>query len=762
MRVAPLFTVFLAALLLFSVQLMLGKRILPWFGGTPAVWTTCMLFFQLALLAGYAYAHALARWKQPGRQPWLHGALVIGSLGWLGFWALRWEVPLLAADSWKPLASGSPQGQILLLLCVGVGPPFLVLAATSPLLQHWAGRAASGESIWRLYAVSNAGSLIGLIAYPLLVERLLPLSSQAWCWAAGFVLFAVGILVCGAQATAAPSVEEAKDTVDSRIGAGRLLTWILLAASASAMLLAVTNELCQEVAPVPFLWMLPLLLYLLSFILCFDSPRWYARRFFTVATAATTIVVLVTDLLSLRLAVPVQVLSFGAFLFCFCMTCHGELVRLRPATSRLTLFYLTVASGGALGGIFVGFVAPRIFDSYWEFNIMVTVAWSVLAIVFLADRRSPFHTGDWWHFALSLGLLGYVAIRIASLATERQLASGAASLAVAAAVALGPAWLGAWLLRRRRFASSALWPRILFGTVVFLAACFMVVRMRTIGPRTVAAGRNFFGTLRVERLAAVGEGAPSFLRLTHGRVNHGIQYEHERFGRVPVSYYGPGSGAELAVLRHPRRLAQSGEGLHIGVIGLGAGVMAAYGEPGDRVRFYEINPLVLDYAGESGSWFRYVRDASCPVEIVEGDARLSMERELRRGEEQRFDILVMDAFSSDSVPVHLLTREAFELYAAHLRDEDSVIVVNITNRFLDFSSLVTNHATDLGLEARLVTQREQGPLRVPSLWMLLTRSARFLTDETVTDGAAVVVPRDSTRWTDDYSALLPLIPSLRR
>jgi hypothetical protein len=704
-----------------------------------------MLFFQVSLLAGYAYAHGLARWKRGRAQPLIHGLLVLAALGWLGFWTVRWGVPLLAGVLW-----------------VGVGPPFVLLAATSPILQHWLGRAGAGESTWRLYALSNAGSLIGLVSYPLLVERLLPLPAQAWGWALGFVLFAAGILACGVRAAGAPGSAEAASVPVPPVPPSTLLIWLLLATSASAMLLAVTNELCQEVAPVPFLWMFPLVLYLLSFILCFDSPRWYARRFFTVATAATTIVVLVTDVLSLRLAVPFQLLSFGGFLFCFCMTCHGELVRLRPVPGRLTLFYLTVASGGALGGLFVGLVAPRAFDSYWEFNITVTVAWSVLAVVFLRDLRSSFHEGDWWHLALLLGLAGYVALRVAAIAKGWRLASGPASLAAAALLALVPAWIVAWLFRRRRFARSPVWPRALFGAVVFLAACFMVVRIRTIGPRTMAAERNFFGTLRVERRVPEGEEAPPVRRLTHGRILHGVQFEHDRLGKIPVSYYGPSSGIDLAVHRHPRRLASPREGLNIGVIGLGAGIMAAYGEPGDRLRFYEINPTVIDWAGPSGAWFTYVRDAACPVEIVEGDGRLALERELERGESQAFDLLVMDAFSSDSVPTHLLTREAFELYARHLRDEDSVIAVNITNRFLDLSDLVANHATDLGFKPLVVVRAETTALTTPSTWMLLARGPRFLADEQVGERAGIVVPGDPVRWTDDYSALLPLIPSLRR
>ena len=754
-------TTFLSAFLLFMVQLMLGKRILPWFGGTPAVWTTCMLFFQVALLVGYAYAHGLAERLRLRHQALLHVALCGLAVAWLALWAQRWGVPLLADDSWKPAAGDDPQARILWLLLIGVGLPFIVLSTTSPLLQKWHSLAGHGESSYRLYAVSNIGSLLGLVSYPFLVERVLPLAAQAWAWSVGF------LVVCGGTAAlawwtargraGAPELPPAESPAE-RVPVDRidLLAWLLLATGTSAMLLAVTNELCQEVAAVPFLWMLPLVLYLLSFVICFDRPQWYQRRWFVPLTLVATLVVIVTAALGLRLKVPVQIASFSAFLFLLCMTCHGELVGLKPPAGRLTLFYLIVALGGALGGVFVGLIAPRIFDSYWEFNIMVTLIWVVLAVIYLRDKSSLFHRGDWRHFGLAVWLLCFTGLRAAMFfGGWNPGGTGAAALAIAAVLTAVPAVAAVLWLRHSGFARHWLWPRLTVAAVIFLAECFMVVRIRSTGTHSLAAERNFFGTLRVQVVPPAGKETRPYLQLTHGQINHGIQYVDGELRRQPVSYYGPESGIDLAVRRHPQRLA--GKPLHIGVLGLGVGTMAAFAETGERVRFYEINPTVIRWATGKNAFFSYLADSAGAVEIVEGDARLSLERELAQGAAQQFDLLVMDAFSSDSVPVHLLTRQAFQLYAKHLRDDESILAINVSNRFLDFSSLVANQALDLGFQPWVVVVVKPAPGRSQSMWMLLSRSPGFGEDPEVGRLARLLPPRDPVRWTDDFSPLYPLL-----
>ena len=792
-------TTFLSAFLLFMVQPMMGKLLLPWFGGAAAVWTTCMLFFQAALLLGYGYAHALSSWLKPKMQARVHAGLLLLCGALMVWMQISRGSPVLPDDAWKPVGTEEPVSAILWLLLVNIGLPYVLLAATSPLLQRWfslagvqrasartvpltpalspqvtreeqgevssgerlgegkmedSSAAGHGERTYRLYAVSNAGSLLGLLGYPLVTERYLPLPAQANVWAVVFVLFAVACMVCALKIRHEASVEVVEEKDEKRPEALTLLFWLLLAMSTSAMLLAVTNQLCQEVAAVPFLWVMPLAVYLVTFIICFDRPQWYVRRWFAPVTVIMTLVVLVTAFWGLRLKIPAHAAASGAFLFCFYMTCHGELVQLRPGGRHLTLFYLMIALGGALGGVFVGIAAPLLFTSYWEFNIMTTLSWVVLAAVFARDKESFLFKGDRLHFHLLAFLLAYTALRvvISSLSGLPAWAHGL-DVSLLAAVVL-TALLG-WLLRRVAFPASKYWPRIVVGTVIFFAECFMVVRINVSGQNTLAADRNFFGTLRVQVWPGDGKTVPPFVQLTHGQINHGLQFTDDKLRRQPTSYYGPMSGVALAVSRHPRRLA--GLPLRIGVLGLGTGTMAAHAQKGDAVRFYEINPLVTGYMRRAEPLFSYLKDCAGEVTIAKGDARLLLERELAAGEAQKLDLLVMDAFSSDSVPVHLLTREAFALYQRHLRDADSILAVNISNRFLDFRDLMATTAAEMKHTALLAEVLQVGPLTSPSSWVLLTRSTTFPNDMEVRKRSHILPQRQPVVWTDTFSNLLHLL-----
>ena len=738
----PAIVTFLSAFLLFMLQLLMGKVLLPWFGGTPAVWTTCMLFFQVLLLFGYAYSHGLTRlpgWWQ-GR---IHLCLIVASVVLLGAAWWRWGSPIIPSADWKPVGNDSPQLKILTLLLVSIGLPFFLLSTTSPLIQHWQGQDNEGGKTWRLYAVSNTGSLLGLLCFPFLVERFLETPLQAIVWAIGFGVFALGaaVLALRVRTQAPTTVQAAPDEDHVRPSAVVLLAWLVLPMATSAMLLAVTNELCQEVAAVPFLWMLPLALYLLSFIICFDRPAWYHRRFFLAAGAAATVTVLITASLGIQLRIPVHAVSFGGFLFLFCMIAHGELYRLRPATSRLTLFYLMLALGGALGGIFVSLVAPMIFDNFWEFNIMATVAWVLIGILLLREKESIFHRGDWWQLWMFTWLLAYMAVRIC----------------FHAGIALFLSWLICFPIRKTRFARSSYWPRIAVVAVIFVAECFMLMRIRGDRNGAIVSDRNFYGTLRVVVTPPIPGNRPVSIQLTHGNINHGFQYVGQEWSRVPVSYYGDTSGIDLAIRRHPRRLADPSQPLRIGVLGLGVGTMAAFAETGDHTRFYEINPAVIRYSTDRKPIFRYLADSRGSTEIVEGDARLSLERELATGQPGKFDVLVMDAFSSDSVPVHLLTREAFALYQKHLRDEDSVIAINISNRFLDFRDLVSSQAKEIGMSPFLIHVRDVTVSHGPSSWMILSRSQSFLKDPLLAERGAPWIPRREVIWTDSFSNLFQIL-----
>ncbi len=754
----PATVTFLSAFLLFMLQLLMGKVLLPWFGGTPAVWTTCMLFFQVLLLFGYAYAHGVTRLA--GRlQGRIHLCLILASVVLLGVAWWRWGSPIIPSGDWKPVGNDAPQLKILTLLLVSIGLPFFLLSTTSPLIQHWQGLQKEGGKTWRLYAVSNTGSLLGLLCFPFLVERFLEAPLQAIVWALGFGVFALGAAVLALRVRPqAPHREQAIPDEDrTKPPAIAMVAWLVLPMTTSAMLLAVTNELCQEVAAVPFLWMLPLALYLLSFIICFDRPAWYHRRFFLAAGAASTVAVLITASLGIRLQIPAHAASFGGFLFLFCMIGHGELYRLRPATSHLTLFYLMLALGGALGGIFVSLVAPVIFDNFWEFNIMATIAWVLIGILLLREKDSIFHQGDWWQLLVFTWLLAYMAVRISILIWLPQNHALISSLPLHALLGLVLAWLVCFPIRKTRFARSAYWPRVAVVAVIFLAECFMLLRIRSDRAGAVVSERNFYGTLRVMLMPPLPGGRPASIQLMHGNINHGFQYADEKWSRVPVSYYGDTSGIDVAIRRHPRRLANPAEPLRIGVLGLGAGTIAAFGEKGDIIRFYEINPAVIRYSTAAKPIFRYLADSRGSTEIVEGDARLSMERELTAGQPGKFDVLVMDAFSSDSVPVHLLTREAFALYQQHLRDEDSVIAINISNRFLDFRDLVSSQAGEIGLSPILIHVRDMTVSHGPSSWMILSRSQPFLKDPVLHERGAPWIPRREVIWTDSFSNLFQIL-----
>jgi hypothetical protein len=406
-------------------------------------------------------------------------------------------------------------------------------------------------------------------------------------------------------------------------------------------------------------------------------------------------------------------------------------------------------------------VAPVIFNSYWEFNVMAAVAWVVLAIVFARDKRSFFFTGDRWHFYLLIWFGLYFAVRVAILAASAVwvLPDVLLLLPVAAAAALCLTLLGGYLLRKRRFPDWKYWPRVLVGLVVILAEGFMVMQIRTTNALSLAADRNFFGALRVQ-LQPPHDDRPGVLHLTHGKITHGYQYLDDELRRVPVAYYGEPSGIWAAVTLHPRRQERPGRDvrpLRIGVLGLGTGTMAAFAKPGDRIRFYEINPMVAALSAGEGAIFSYLAESEGKCDVVLGDARLSLERELQRGEAQRYDVLVVDVFSSDSIPVHLLTREAFEVYARHLRDDDSIIAVNISNRFLDFRDLVATTAEDLGYTPLLVVLEEDTLRASPSIWMLLTRSTAFMENSEVQRRSIRWRPRHPRRWTDSFSNLFHLL-----
>jgi hypothetical protein len=661
-------TIFLSAFLLFQVQPILAKLVLPWFGGAAAVWTISLAFYQIVYLLGNLYAHVLMQTLGPRVSTRLHAVALLLSLALL---------PVFPNPAWQPQGNEEPAWRILGLLAVTVGVPFLLLSATSPLLQAWHTRGQAGARPYRLYALSNTGSLLALLSYPVLVEPQLATRHQAWIWSAGYAAF---VLICAFIAFRQPVTTSV--TADSPSGerpSWKLqLLWLGLAATASALLLSVTHHVSQNIAAVPLLWIVPLSLYLLSLIVCFEGRSWYRRAWFM----RLLLVFLGAMAYSLspefenappELLIPL----FCAGLFVCCMTLHGEMAGLKPGPQFLTLFYLMVSAGGAVGGIFVAVVAPRIFRGFFELPL-----------------------------ALALCALLFV------LVLYREPSSSPGKLAPSLLLAL-----------------AAL-------AVLLMAFVFHVAWLQ--GSQARVMVRNFYGVLRVNDMPA-SPPRPRVRQLRNGTIVHGLQIL-DFFGHdMPTTYYGKQSGAGVALT-----LARQRGNIRVGVIGLGAGTLALYGRDGDHYSFYEINPLVVDLANTQ---FDFLRQSRAEIQIVPGDARLSLQRQ----SPQQFDVLLVDAFSGDAIPVHLLTREAFDLYFRHLKPQ-GVLAVHVSNRYLDLPPVVEAAARLLGARAvKLTSPEDQADAVYQSTWMLLDRPP----------APADALPASSDKvirpWTDDYSNLIQIL-----
>ena len=679
-------TVFISAFLLFQIQPLISKAILPWFGGTPSVWTTCMLFFQTLLCGGYTYSHLLTD-KLPTRwQAMLHVTLLVVTLAFLN---------ILPSIEWKPDSNGSPTLRITLLLLSTVGLPYFLLSTTGPLLLRWFSSIEPETSPYRLYALSNAGSLLALLSYPFLFEPLMRLSTQANSWSIGFCVFAALCVGCVVRLLklpqgelSRPEVVKLTDQKSRRIPFGTYVVWFLLAMVASTMLLAETNEVCQDVAVIPFLWVIPLSLYLLSFILCFESDRWYRRSWYALSTAVLVLAICWLQSFGSKTFLPLQLAIYFGTLFSICMLCHGELARMRPAATSLTAYYLTLSAGGAGGGLFVGLLAPMIFPAFWELYLGL-LATCVIAVVVYSDHRG-------W------------------TAEDKGPPMIWVGLAIALFVGVG---------------------------LVFSASVMSYTE-------SIAMLRNFYGVLEVET-----DEIEDAVVLRHGRIMHGIQLRG--IPSLPTMYYGfnTGVGRSIEELRTRRT------SLKIGLVGLGAGTLAAYGKDGDTFRFYEINENVTRLAEEH---FTFLKNCPSQIEIIHGDARLVLENE----SPQNFDLLVLDAFSGDAVPTHLLTREAMLVYLQHLQ-QDGLIAIHISNLHFDLRRVTEAlaAASDLQaitLETAPVMDTKTGTqslIEPGSRWVLLARDAELLnrprykqieaTDELPVDRQVL--------WTDDFSNLIEVL-----
>lgn len=686
--------VFLGAFLLFQIQPMISKYILPWFGGAPLVWATCLVFFQTVLLAGYGYAHLLVSRVRPRGQVLVHAALLLASLAVL---------PGIPGEAWKPSGGELPAPRILLLLGATIGLPYFILASTSPLAQAWIARHRQYIVPYRLFSLSNLASIFGLLSYPFLIEPAIGLRHQFFAWSGLYLAYTaamlalIGVTFRRIRAAAGPPAAGAAEAAEYGIAgdettapsAKQRLTWLGFAACPSLLFLAFSNHLTQDVAPVPFLWVLPLVIYLLTFVISFEFTsrlplgmlRWAA-----VALAVTLAISFVTPLL-LTSYVP-EIALYCTALLVMGLFCHGELYARRPAARHLTTYYLVISAGGALGGCFAGLAAPFLFSGYYE---------------------------------LYAGL----------------------------ALCAGLAFLVEFEKAARRGGGSNLTPAT--TAPLFAAALVAGVPFAMAGETHVRAARNFFGAITVTdiapRDAATHSETDAYRRLDHGSTRHGLQFTAPPLRCEATTYYGHQGGAGRLL----DTLKKRNPNLHAGIIGLGAGTLAVYKRPTDTYEFFEINPLIETVAQED---FSYLRECSAGSTVKIGDGRIELERESPRN----YDVLVVDAFSGDSIPTHLLTREAFRLYQRHLAPHGA-LALNISNRYLQLAPVVAAGAREIGFEARFILSPGDEDLGTfTSHWAILAADSALFESPALKPAIGnSPQPAEVIRWTDDYSNLFRVL-----
>jgi hypothetical protein len=672
----------LSAFLLFLVQPLIAKQILPWFGGSSAVWTTCMLFFQAALLLGYAYADVTPRALGPRNQPRVH--IVVALLCLI-------VLPILAPEALKPSGSEEPITRILALLAVTIGLPYLLLSTTSPLIQSYFARLNPGKNPYRLFALSNAASLAALVAYPTLIEPFVGVRAQAYGWS---IAFAAYVLLLAALAwrvskSDTPIVRDSTEPIGdieahvadtSSPSAFTQLRWIALSAAGSMLLLAVSNHITQNVASVPLLWVLPLTLYLLTFILTFDGTGWYKRQYYLgpfIVLVIGMCYLLVDKTYQFDLVVQTSVFCVG--LFVVCMVCHGELVEAKPAPRHLTRFYLLISVGGALGALIVSVVAPLMFPTFLETPVALFVA----ALLFVPIAKAVNWLLPWFAVALAIGVAG----------------------------------TGAYFWKLEH-------------------------------DNSLEVTRNFYGVMKIKQYDEPGS-ENHLLRMVHGAILHGEQYTHEKWRLEPTTYYTPTSGFGRAVNNQRLQAPRTANGIRIGMIGLGVGTVAAYCREIDKCRIYEINAEVERLARKH---FTYLADSPAKPEVIIGDARLSLEREAPN----QFNVLAVDAFSGDSIPMHLITDEAVRVFMKQV-SSGGILAYHVSNRFLNLPPVLAEIAAAEKLVGVVVEDPAQSnnALHSSSTWVLLARDAKVF--EGIEESKPLERIPGGPFWTDDFNNLLSVL-----
>ncbi|WP_404310006.1 fused MFS/spermidine synthase [Neorhodopirellula lusitana] len=669
----------LGAFLVFQVQPVISKCVLPWFGGTPAVWTTCLLFFQVLLFGGYLYAHCLRRFLPPAVQGVVHLGLLI---------VAAFSLPIHPSDAWKPIGTEDPTWTLLMLLAAHVALPYFVLSSTGPLVQAWLSYEKQDRSVYRLYALSNAGSLVALLSYPFVVEPWLSVSQQSQFWSLAFCLFvivdgwiAIGLFRRRSRQQANVSSDTSVNAECSAIHPAAYCTWVALPAFASMMLLVITTHVCQDIAVIPFLWVVPLSLYLMTFIISFDSPTWYRPKLIAGMTALAFVVIGIIDWAPASARMPIEAVSYLFILFGVCLLCHGETARSQPSTNHLTLYYALISCGGAIGGLTIAVACPFLFQDYRELPVAMLVSMGIVAMAFMNARTWMAKSCDW--------------------KSSRFLSVGISCLVLV---------VSGWTLANER-------------------------------SDTIDQRRNFFGVLRVEQ-------DERRIQLVHGNTIHGVQLRGENHATA-TSYYGTQSGIGQTI----QRMQREQPCLQMGVVGLGCGVLATYGREEDTMDLFEINSAVVDIAKEH---FTFLRDCSSSVRHVLGDGRLLLERE----DDAKYDLLVLDAFSSDAIPAHLLTLEAMQLYRSKLKP-DGVLAIHLSNNHLDLVPLTHRLARHIGLDSREVrSQADEVTCTRSARWVIATaRSETFWDDESM---ATAIEPTheildQAPFWTDQHHNLASVL-----
>jgi len=739
---------FVSATLLFLVEPMLAKMALPMLGGTPAVWNTCLVFFQAMLLAAYLYAYAVTKWLGRRTQILVHVSLALTPL---------FILPLHIPAGWEPPSQTSPVFWILGMLLVAVGLPFFMLSASTPILQRWFSQSGhpSAHDPYFLYAASNAGSLVGLLGYPLLLEPTLRLSVQSHLWSYGYVVFIVCTVACAAlvwrtslvNAIAQPAVADGPDETEPREIEPRLLwrqrlRWIALAFVPSSLMIGVTTQLTTDVPAIPLFWVLPLAFYLLSFVLVFAKKPPIAHDWLVRRLPFLILIALIPTVCKTKLPLLALIAIYLAALFAIALVCHGELARSRPRVSRLTEFYLWISFGGVLGGIFNSLLAPVLFSSVAEFPIVLVLAALLRPPIDikpeLPAKARKLRRNDWL-LPIALGLCMTAVIgglAHAGLRPGRPLVI----------LIFGYSMLWCMSFGKRPF-------RFALGLVALLLAGSLYT-----GPfgQILHTERSFFGVSRV-----TNDPTGRLRNLFHGGTNHGIQNLNPATSREPLAYYTT-SGPAGTILR-----AMQGKPLHDNagnvrkpdwaVVGLGAGAMACYVQPGETLTYYEIDPTVKRIASDS-RYFTFLSQCAPAAPIVLGDARLK----LRTAPDSSYDLIVLDAFSGDTIPMHLMTREAIALYLRKLAP-GGMLAFHVSNLYLRLDPTLGALAQDAGLVCLTaddtgVSEQQISEGKFPSKWMVMARSRTDLgAIGTDPRWVTTTVPRGTQVWTDDYSNLLRTI-----